>query len=312
MREITEHPNISGGVVLSWSGGKDSAATAIALIDAGISFAAVCADTGWEAAQWYDHLEAMRSRVPGGIELIRAEVELPADAVELATWVEELLPPSACPSPMVRLLLRKASYPASQSRWCSAYLKHDPLDEWVMENAPDAVHATGVRAEESPRRAALEPTEVYRKTGQMHWRPILRWTLEDVLEAHRHAGWPLCPLYDLGPERVGCWPCIPARAKAELHAVRLDPQRVACIRRIEEAVSILRKARGMPGEDAVDGRAGAFLIADPMSHGTLSRTIDQALAWAATTRGGRQMPMFEAPSDTCSRWGFCESPKKIA
>lgn len=47
------------------------------------------------------------------------------------------------------------------------------------------------------------------------WRPILSWTEQQVVDIHRRHGLPPHPLYLLGAERVGCWPCIYVR-KAEM------------------------------------------------------------------------------------------------
>lgn len=36
--------------------------------------------------------------------------------------------------------------------------------------------------------------------------------------------------------------------------------------------------------------------------------IDDVVAWARTSRGGRQLEMFNEPTDGCARWGMCDQP----
>lgn len=104
------------------------------------------------------------------------------------------------------------------------------------------------------------------------WRPLLTWSLEQVIREHHDAGVPLNPLYLAGAERVGCWPCIKA-SKAEIALVaRIDPARIARIREIEAATGNMM-----------------FTIEEPKKKGEPRKLvpypIDEIVKWARTERG---------------------------
>ena len=92
----------------------------------------------------------------------------------------------------------------------------EPLVEhqlgFIERGEADAVWSwQGVRIDESvARRTRLQGTGACVKSfdvaggGIFNHRPILRWTVADVIEAHRTAGLELNPLYSQGMSRVGC------------------------------------------------------------------------------------------------------------
>ena len=57
----------SSVLIVSMSGGKDSTATALRVIESGLSARYVFADTGWEAPETYDYLDYLRAQL--GIEI---------------------------------------------------------------------------------------------------------------------------------------------------------------------------------------------------------------------------------------------------
>jgi len=103
--------------------------------------------------------------------------------------------------PFLDLCMLKGRFPSTRARFCSEELKHHPIFYQVQEPLLEAGHTVvswqGVRAEESPRRAALSKLE--RLGGRLvNWRPILRWTVEDVFAIHRRHGVEPNPLYKDG------------------------------------------------------------------------------------------------------------------
>ena len=123
-------------VIASISGGKDSAALAIALQEASIPFVAVFADTGWEAPETYAHLEVMERVL--GITIHRV----------------------GFPGGMRAKVLARAGFPARMQRWCTVELKVKPLDIFSLdlgEREQRAVlQAVGIRAEEGDRGAPVD------------------------------------------------------------------------------------------------------------------------------------------------------------
>ena len=269
-------------LVLSYSGGKDSGATWLALREHGIEpDHVICADTGWESLEWYDHMRRWQDFIGREVTIVRAEIEVPEHLMPLVDGLEAMA--GISPSPMIRLMIRKAMFPSRQRKWCTDDLKHKPCDAWFDElPRPDlAVHVTGVRADESRTRMLYTVDERHPKTAQWHWRPILRWTAADVVSIHHRHRAPLCPLYDRGVSRVGCWPCIPARNKQEVSL--LDDRRLAVIRRLEAVVNELNADRRASHTPPLPW-GGMLHMAISDYDGIPD--IDTAVAHAKTYRGG--------------------------
>ena len=106
-------------------------------------------------------------------------------------------------------------------RWCSAYLKVDVCATAIRNQARFAgrrtLVVTGERAEESPNRAKYLPFEPYREDNRDgkrarrlvdQWRPVHAWTEQQVWAViERHSVNPH-PAYRLGWGRVSCAACI--------------------------------------------------------------------------------------------------------
>lgn len=101
-------------------------------------------------------------------------------------------------------------------RWCSSYLKIDVASR-VINNDPRFVgsrtlYITGERRQESVQRSKYNEREPHRchskKRHVDHWRPILDWTEDQVWEIIRR--WNIRPhaAYFLGFGRVSCMKCI--------------------------------------------------------------------------------------------------------
>lgn len=164
----------------------------------------------------------------------------------------------------------------------------------------------GVRADESlARRYLPECDEV--GGGLFNYRPILKWPVEAVFEAHRYMGIKPNPLYFQGAGRVGCMPCINC-GKDELRAIADRwPEEVARVREWERLASMASRLGSATffqvGTDPTVSRG------DEISHET--HGIDRIVAWARTSRGGRQFDLVNAINSEAggcsSAYGLCES-----
>lgn len=280
-------------LVVSVSGGKDSTAAILALREAEIPARYVFADTGWEAPEVYAYLDTLRERLSIRIDVVGAE----GGMVERARY--------------------RAGFPARTMRWCTRELKLEPIREYHArleeELGRPSASIVGVRAEESARRAAMpvldREAEGPRTWGWWVWRPLIAWSLEDVLRIHARHAVPVNPLYQLGADRVGCFPCIFA-SKNELRLLaERAPDRVEEIAALEEELTALRRVRNeeQPGRYTTD-RASFF---QGRRDGVLgiAPSVCDVVTWARTDRGGRQLPLFEAGAQGgCLRWGLCEQP----
>ena len=272
-------------LIVSVSGGKDSTAVALALRETGLAFQMVFADTGWEAPETYDHLNYLR-RTIGPINVVRAK------------------------QTMVEAIQHRAGFPGRLQRWCTHELKVNPLKAFHNAIAADTINVVGVRSAESAARADLPVWDDDPRWGGYVWRPIIAWTVEDVLAIHHRHGIAVHPLYRRGHDRVGCFPCIFA-AKGEIRLIAEHaPERIDEIRALETECTDLRARRNaeQPGRYA-HAQAQFFQT----RHGAQPMKIDEVVSWARTEHGGRQLPLFAAPTNGgCFRWGICDAPAEPA
>ncbi|MEI9961354.1 MAG: phosphoadenosine phosphosulfate reductase family protein [Limisphaerales bacterium] len=135
------------------------------------------------------------------------------------------------------LALEKKRFPSTKARFCTEHLKIYPTADHIQAlkfSGWKVIAVSGVRADESADRAKLSEWDYSGNLFCYEWRPLIRWTLNDVLAIHAKHNVPLNPLYALGAQRVGCWPCIMSR-KAEIRIIALKfPERISEIRAAEQ------------------------------------------------------------------------------
>ena len=274
-------------VVASVSGGKDSAAMSLALTRAGVDHVRVFADTGWEHPLTYEYLRGPLTKAIGPItELVGRD------------------------GGMAPLVTRKGVFPSRRMKFCTEELKVLPIKRFI-ECLPDnntIVNAIGIRAGESDARAKMPEWEWSDAFDCWVWRPLLRWSEQDVIEAHHESGLRPNPLYMLGAQRVGCFPCIMSR-KSEVRLVAdAWPERINEIRELEAVVGDKAEARlAAKGEVLrnTNWKRPTFFMG---TVGHLMPSIDEVVEWSRTTRGGRQYDLLPPdPNAGCMRWGLCET-----
>lgn len=262
-------------IIVSVSGGKDSGATVLALRDAGHAVELVHFDTGWEhpATMYY-----VRHVLPAAFgQPITVLARLPPDLTErqlqVALEIEERLweeqvawclahghpvPTEPLPSAMVRWICKKGMFASKRRRFCTQELKVFTARDFFSGLDEDAVNVVGIRREEGKVGAACGCTEKRRNPScRLHtpawewmeyvdgyvWRPIVEWTMQDVVDIHQRHGLSPNPLYLQGADRVGCWPCLFAR-KAELRMLaEISPERVATMELLEARIAELARER---------------------------------------------------------------------
>ncbi len=277
--------------VCNVSGGKDSTATALALVEAGIPHRRVFADTRWEAPETYEHLDMLRAKL-GPIDVVGYPGGMPAKIREGARFASRM------------------------QRWCTRELKIDALRKYydaIEVDGASAVCTIGIRASESPSRAKMLECDDDEMWGGWMWRPIIRWTIADVLAIHHRHGVPVNPLYQRGHDRVGCYPCVMASKEDVRLVADYAPERIAGIRELEAAVTAERVRRNeeTPGRYSHPEASFFLKAANRDTPGAPIMKIDEVVAWSRTERGGRQLPMFPpVPDGGCFRWGLCEAPAK--
>ncbi|AVI83626.1 phosphoadenosine phosphosulfate reductase [Pseudomonas syringae pv. tomato] len=313
--------------IVSVSGGKDSTATllvAIALDTPNLQ--AVFADTGNEHDQTYEYLDYLALATGVTITRVKADftqrIEGKRRFIE-TKWREQGIDESVVQAaldvlkptgnPFLDLCIWKGRFPSRKAQFCTMELKRDPMLAQVvfplMGNGNMIMSWQGVRSNESINRRYLpECDEV--GGGLFNYRPILKWDIPAVFEAHRYMGIKPNPLYSQEMGRVGCMPCINCR-KDELREIALRFPEV--IDRIERWEKITQQAskRG----------AATFFAGSNAKHpkGSIANmsavqvmeiaSIRQAVEWSKTARGGIQYDLMIATDATAcsSAYGLCDA-----
>lgn len=274
-------------VVASVSGGKDSAALSLWLTEQGIEHDRVFCDTGWEHEATYEYLRGPLQEKLGHIQ-----------------WLKP-------PRGMEELILKKGMFPSRVRRFCTQELKVFPIKrhlDALMESGVDVVNAVGIRAAESESRSKMPEWEWQDGFDCEVWRPLIRWSEQDVIDIHARHGLAPNPLYLRGAARVGCWPCIYAR-KDELRFIAdTDPARIDRLRELERKVAEAAYARAEAKGQELKGPPAFFQA--KTGGGGECWPIDAVVEWSRTSRGGRQFELFAAEphEQGCVRWGLCETP----
>jgi len=286
------HPPKNSRLVVSVSGGKDSVAVCLHLRDLGYSssdFDRVFLDTGWEDAASYEYLDFLESKI-GKIDRINWSVKLSPEREEIAEKYEKRL---GHRSAMIREILKHLTFSSGKVRWCTRKLKMEPIKSYLTDCEVEPINVVGIRSQESLTRSQMTEHEWNDALDCWTWRPIINWSLDDVIAQHQRHGLKPHPHYFQGYSRVGCHPCIFARKKEIANLAKSDPERIELIRNIEQDVSQLA------------GKERTFFKARDKSG---SWNIDRVVSWSQTTRGGRQFELFSPPErdSGCVRWGMCD------
>ncbi|EXL06489.1 hypothetical protein BG46_17200 [Brucella anthropi] len=300
------------------SGGKDSTATYLLALEHGRPFRAVFADTGNEHEFTYEYVARLAERTGGPrIEVVRADFsqrlarhreyilrEWPRQGIPDAVVAEAAALHEPTGNPFLDLCIAKGRFPSRMAQFCTDQLKAEPITlqtVFPMLRTGPVLQWLGIRAAESRNRARY-PRWNRHDSGCMLWRPIFRWSVDDVWEIHRRHGLPPNPLYALGMGRVGCMPCINC-AKGELRTIAdRFPKHIDRIERWEAFVSAANK-RGVSTFFAA--------LKDPMDSerpGTYAG-IRTVVEWSRTSRGGRQYELFfdsQEGSGCMSDLALCE------
>ena len=270
-------------VVASVSGGKDSAALSLWLTEQWIDHLRVFADTGWEHPDTYTYLRGPLTDALGPIFEVQSKLGGLADIAR-----------------------HKGMFPSRLTRYCTTELKLRPIKAYHASLDCEVINAVGIRAAESKARSKMSRWEDSEAFDCETWRPLIDWSVRDVIDIHTRHGLAPNPLYlrGSGVERVGCWPCIFSRKKEIAQVAELTPWRIDEIRQLEAEVTAAAQARSdARGKGPLRGPRTLF-------HARAERgtplPIDEVVAWSRTARGGRQLLLLDTDEPGCVRWGLCE------
>lgn len=269
-------------VVLSVSGGKDSAAASLHLNELGIDHVRVFANTQWEH--------------PDTLEYIRGPL---TQAIGPVTEVSGLLG-------FADLVRKKRIFPDRTKRFCTTELKMKPIRAFIDALDEEVLNVVGIRADESEARSKLTETEYSDFFDCEVWRPLIKWSVEDVIAIHKRHGLAPNPLYLKGAARVGCWPCIHARKEEIRLVAEIDPARIDEIRTLEKETTDQARARAEAKGEKLDWERSMF-SAHVGKNGHRPMQIDEAVEWSRTSHGGRQLLLVNENEPGCVKWGMCDT-----
>lgn len=185
-------------VIASFSGGKDSTAMVLHMIELGEQLdEVITCDTGMEFPAMYEHIEKVRRIIEGaGIKY----TTLRADK----SFEDYLLnePPTE------KRNKYGMGWPGPRIRWCTKYLKTKLLREYIPK---DAIQCVGLALDEQDRR------EREQNKNQRHPLAEWGWTEADALAYCKARGFDWGGLYDRF-KRVSCWLC-PMQPLSELRKI---------------------------------------------------------------------------------------------
>jgi 3'-phosphoadenosine 5'-phosphosulfate sulfotransferase (PAPS reductase)/FAD synthetase len=286
--------------LISYSGGKDSGAMALHLLERGErNLVLVMCDTHWEAEETERYAQEFAKRT--GLRLVLLDSE-----------------------GMVALCIRKKRAPSMKARFCTEELKRKPFAAYVARKQAEGFETViwiGERADESAPRAKKPCDEWDSEYNALVVRPIQSWTIPDVLAIHAKNGIPLNPLYYQGMGRVGCMPCV-LEDKAGLAAIA--ERRPEAFDKVGALEAILGRTFWAPGRtpprfcskrvwveatpEKIRKKDGKVIAAKPARWVPLATAAD-VRTWALTAKkqAPGQLVMFPEPKKKCqSRWALCE------
>ncbi len=205
-------------VIVQFSGGKDSEASLIWAVNKyGVEkVEAVFCDTVWENQLTYQHI----------MDVIK---KLGVKYVMLTTKKFD---------GFLGMVAKKKRFPSTKARFCTEELKTKPMIDYVLQHSEHLILIQGVRADESKDRAKMKAQctyfkyyyqpygkdkkgklkfHTYRKKDVFKWReqyaddiirPVFTWTGQQVIDYIIENGHKPNPLYSMGMNRVGCFPCV--------------------------------------------------------------------------------------------------------
>ena len=200
-------------IVVPISGGKDSQAALIPAMQDGREVIPVFNETGWDHPLTYEHLSYMTDFFGLSLQV---------------THYDE--------APTIPEIVRKYKrFPFGRGRFCTSKFKQTAFKRWLDTQQGELEIWLGIRSEESAQRAkkysAFNPSHLFamgdifpntypkRIAERCRYRlPLLETCLEDVFVTIKDAGMKHNPLYDMGFDRVGCFPCLIAGAATQKRA----------------------------------------------------------------------------------------------
>lgn len=200
--------------IVCFSGGKDSTALGLwaneNLGEPGVDYIPLHEDTQWEAKSHGPYIDyANRVVFNGQLRFAKS---------------------SKYPGGFVQLVTDRHRVPSVKARFCTEELKTLPAIEFCKSLDDEVTVYMGHRKDESEARSVLCDVDFDDRYDANIRRPLLDWTVDDVFAIHRKYNVEPNPLYLMGVQRVGCFPCVMVQLR-ELKALLQWPEQWEEIKR---------------------------------------------------------------------------------
>lgn len=208
--QAVEYAKTAEVIFINHSGGKDSQAMLAAMVRLGYAAKIVIIHSDLGDMEW----EPMESFITKNSFGLRVVVAKPA----ISFW---------------DLCRKYGRLPGGTVRFCTDELKSAPITEWIksycLENGyTRALSCMGIRAEESPSRAAKPCFRRCKRSTKaiqiMEWFPIFDYLLGQVWDEIRAAGQEPHPIYSKGFSRLSCVFCVYGRIAEHQLAATMRPE----------------------------------------------------------------------------------------
>ena len=192
--------------VVSFSGGKDSTAMLLRMIEEGMRVDLILyCDTGLEFPEMEEHIRKVEEYIGRKITVIKSEKDFMYWATEHKRVIRSDKIPGAKPGD----IMTGYAWPAVKSRWCTRELKTDTIADYLrgLKKDYDLVQYVGIASDEPQRE-------------REHNYPLIKWgmTEADCLKYCYDRGFTWGGLYDIW-DRVSCW-CCPLQGLEDLRKLR--------------------------------------------------------------------------------------------
>lgn len=189
--------------ILSLSGGKDSTAMLLKMLEHGESIQEVIyVDTGMEFPEVSEHLDRLERYTGVPISRIKAPLDFEYYLCEV-------------PRPRISLPLKGYGFPNIHCRWCTTYLKTDPFKKYVEKKYPNLqiCKCIGIALDEQKR-----VDHKLLKSGKVRY-PLIDYGLTEAeaLQLCYDHGFDFGGLYK-HRSRLSCW-CCPLQSIGDLRAL---------------------------------------------------------------------------------------------
>ncbi|WP_054178635.1 phosphoadenosine phosphosulfate reductase family protein [Trabulsiella odontotermitis] len=234
--------------------------------------------------------------------------------------------------------LLHGKFPMLRDRFCTDELKiqiaYEKVMQPLLDNGDVVVQWSGVRADESSKRAGYERFSADRRDPDFlyNFLPIHRWTAADVFAVHKYFGIKPNPLYTQGASRVGCMNCVLCNKEEIAETTARWPEHIEKHKQWELKVRLRSRwvhwmsvgevsQRWMKQFDLPLGRNVQMYGITPEVQnidwsgfygprgGLNSPGVEEVVEWAKTGRSGKVYDLVKASLDTSvcsSRYGLCE------